>query len=462
MEQFDAAIIGFGTAGLALGGALADDGQNIVVVEQSDTMYGGACVNNACIPTKALVESARLTAAVGGSIVEREERYTAAVDDMKELRSASRERNYRALADRENVDVIDGRASFANATHLTVATASGTRSIEAKRIFIDTGSLPKLPSIPGIDSPRVFVSSSLIELPTLPRQLVIIGGGYVGLEFASFYTDFGAQVTILQNSDAILAHEDPETAEAVRRSLEDRGVTIVYDAHVTHIDDEHDQVLVFAQVNGEEKRYPGHAVLVAVGRTPNTTGLNLEAAGIELNDRGGIKVDEHLRTTADNVWAMGDVTGGMQFTYIAYDDYRIVASDLLGDGTRTTSSRGAIPYAVFTTPPFARVGMTEDEAREDRPFARGPHHPRPHPGRADRSAESRGGRQFEPDTGHAPVLHQCARNGEPGQDRHGRAPPVHHAARRHLHPSHHGRIAEQPVRRDIGPESHVPFASILC
>ena len=128
MEQFDAAIIGFGTAGLALGGALADDGQNIVVVEQSDTMYGGACVNNACIPTKALVESARLTAAVGGSIVEREERYTAAVDDMKELRSASRERNYRALADRENVDVIDGRASFANATHLTVATASGTLS----------------------------------------------------------------------------------------------------------------------------------------------------------------------------------------------------------------------------------------------------------------------------------------------------------------------------------------------
>lgn len=364
MEQFDAAIIGFGTAGLALGGALADDGQNIVVVEQSDTMYGGACVNNACIPTKALVESARLTAAVGGSIVEREERYTAAVDDMKELRSASRERNYRALADRENVDVIDGRASFANATHLTVATASGTRSIEAKRIFIDTGSLPKLPSIPGIDSPRVFVSSSLIELPTLPRQLVIIGGGYVGLEFASFYTDFGAQVTILQNSDAILAHEDPETAEAVRRSLEDRGVTIVYDAHVTHIDDEHDQVLVFAQVNGEEKRYPGHAVLVAVGRTPNTTGLNLEAAGIELNDRGGIKVDEHLRTTADNVWAMGDVTGGMQFTYIAYDDFRIVASDLLGDGSRTTKNRGAIPYCTFVHPPFARVGMTADEARK--------------------------------------------------------------------------------------------------
>ena len=204
-------------------------------------------------PHEALVESARLTAAVGGSIVEREERYTAAVDDMKELRSASRERNYRALADRENVDVIDGRASFANATHLTVATRRhaqhrGEAHLHRHRLAAEAAFHPRH------RQPRVFVSSSLIELPTLPRQLVIIGGGYVGLEFASFYTDFGAQVTILQNSDAILAHEDPETAEAVRRSLEDRGVTIVYDAHVTRIDDEHDQVLVFAQVNGEEKR----------------------------------------------------------------------------------------------------------------------------------------------------------------------------------------------------------------
>ena len=365
MEQFDAAIIGFGTAGRAMGEALSDAGQTIAVVEQSDTMYGGACVNNACIPTKALVESARLSAAIGGPITQREERYTAAVDDMNELRTASRERNYHALADRSNVTVIDGRASFVDATHLTVATASGTRDIEAKRLFIDTGSLPSLPSIPGVDSPRVFVSSSMIDLRELPRQLVIIGGGYVGLEFASFYTDFGAQVTILQHGSAILEHEDPETAEAVRKSLTDRGVTIVYNAEVQRIDDEHDQVLVFAQVDGKEKRYPAHAALVAIGRTPNTTGLNLAAAGIEQNERGGIKVDDHLRTTADNIWAMGDVTGGLQFTYIAYDDFRIAASDVLGDGSRTTKNRGAIPYCTFVHPPFARVGMTEDEARAE-------------------------------------------------------------------------------------------------
>lgn len=364
MEQFDAAIIGFGTAGRAMGEALANAGQTIAVIEQSDTMYGGACVNNACIPTKALVESARLSAAIGGPLTQREERYTAAIDDMNELRTASRDRNYHALADRSNVSVIDGRASFVDAAQVTVATASGTRNIEAQRIYIDTGSLPSLPSIPGIDSPRVFVSSSLIDLRELPHQLVVIGGGYVGLEFASFYTDFGAQVTILQHGPTILEHEDPETAEAVRTSLTDRGIDIVYNAEVQRIDDEHDQVLVIAQVNGEEKRYPANAVLVATGRTPNTTGLNLAAAGIEQNERGGIKVDEHLRTTADNVWAMGDVNGGLQFTYIAYDDFRIVESDVLGDGSRTTKNRGAIPTCTFVHPPFARVGMTEDEARK--------------------------------------------------------------------------------------------------
>lgn len=364
MEQFDAAIIGFGAAGTALGAALAEAGQTVAVVEQSDTMYGGACVNNACTPTKALVQSARLSAAMGGPIVEREERYTAAIDDMDALRTAARERNYHSLADRPNVEVISGRATFTDASRLSVATSSGTRDIAAERVFIDTGSLPILPPIPGIDSPRVYVSSSLIEERTMPRQLVVIGGGFVGLEFASLYADFGAQVTVLQDSPAILAHEDPETAQAVRKSLADRGIDVICNAHVERINDEHDQVLVIATVDGQEKRLPAHAVLVATGRKPNTAGLGLDAAGIKTNDRGGIEVDERLRTSAPNVWAMGDVTGGMQFTYIAYDDYRIVASDVLGDGSRTTRNRGAIPTCTFVHPPFARVGVTAQEARD--------------------------------------------------------------------------------------------------
>ena len=166
---------------------------------------------------------------------------------------------------------------------------------------------------------------------------------------------------------------------------------------MTAIENDVEQALVVLERGGETLRVPADAVLVAVGRRPNLEGLNVEASGVDLTDHGGVITDDHLRSTVPNVWALGDVRGKHQFTYIAYDDYRIVASDLLGDGTRTTSSRGAIPYAVFTTPPFARVGMTEDEARDagfnvkTALFARGPHHPRPHPGRADRSAESRGG-----------------------------------------------------------------------
>ena len=364
MERFDAAIIGFGTAGGAIGKMLADAGQSVVVVEQSDQMYGGACVNKACIPTKALVESARLSNAFGGPIVAREERYTAAVDDMDALRTTRREKNYRSIADLDNAQVINGRAKFTGNTQLSVATDSGTVDIEADRVFIDTGSLPSLPQIPGINSPRVFVSSTIIDLRTMPRQLVIIGGGYVGLEFASMFADFGADVTVLQKGDAILAHENPETAQAVRESLEKRGIKLLLDANVESIDDEHDQVLVIARVGDQEKRIPAHAVLAATGRTPNTAGLDLAAAGIELNDRGGIAVDEHLRTTAPNVWALGDVTGEPQFTYLAYDDARIVASDVLEDGARTTENRGAIPTCTFVHPPFAHVGMTEQEARD--------------------------------------------------------------------------------------------------
>ncbi len=363
MEHFDAAIIGFGTAGRALGAALADAGKTVAVVEQSDTMYGGACVNVACIPTKALVHAARLSAEAGGPLTEREERYAAAVDYMNRLRTESRERNYRSLADRPNVRIVNGRASFSSRSLLSVNTASGNMEVEADSIFVDAGSVPVKPDIPGIDSPRAYTSDQLIDVRILPRQLVVIGGGYVGLEFASMYADFGAEVTVLQRGPSILPDEDPETAHAVQQSLEARGIRILCGADVLRIDDEQEQVLVVANVDGEGKRLPAHAALVATGRKPNTAGLDLDAAGIELNDRGGIAVDEHLRTSASNVWAMGDVTGGRQFTYLAYDDYRIVASDVLGDGKRTTENRGAVPRCTFVHPPFARIGATAEEAR---------------------------------------------------------------------------------------------------
>lgn len=364
MEHFDAAIIGFGTAGRALGEALADAGKSVAVIERSDAMYGGACVNVACIPTKALVHAARLSAEAGGSIEQHEERYTAAVDDTNRLRTASRERAYRSLADRPNARIIDGTAAFAGPHRLSVAMSAETLDLEAELVFVDTGSVPSVPDIPGIDSPRVYTSDQLIDVRVLPRQLVIVGAGYVGLEFASLYADFGAQVTVLQRGPAILPDENPETAQAVRESLEARGIEILCNADVRRIDDESVQVLVMALVDGEEKRLPAHGVLVATGRVPNTADLGLQAAGIHTDERGGITVDEHLRTSAPNVWALGDATGGPQFTYLAYDDYRIVASDVLGDGQRTTENRGAVPRCTFVHPPFARIGASTEEARE--------------------------------------------------------------------------------------------------
>ena len=373
MKHYDAAIIGFGKGGKTLAGTLAAAGQSVAVIEQSPRMYGGTCINVACIPTKTLVHAAALSQAQGGTFSERAARYAAAIDEKDRVTSMLRAKNYHKIADLPNVDVIDGRASFVDATHLAIepAVAEGAASaetapqqIEADRIFVNTGARPFVPPIPGIDSPRVFVSEALLDLRTLPERFVIIGGGYIGLEFASMYANFGSQVTVVQDTEQFIPREDAAIATAVLESLEQRGIRIVRSARVVRIDHEAAQDAVVVEVAGAEERIPADAVLVATGRRPNVEGLALDAAGVELTERGAIRTDEHLRTTAANIHAMGDVVGGLQFTYISLDDFRIVKDDLLGDGTRTTENRGAVPYSVFLDPPFSRVGMTEQEARD--------------------------------------------------------------------------------------------------
>ena len=373
MKHYDAAIIGFGKGGKTLAGTLAAAGQSVAVIEQSPRMYGGTCINVACIPTKTLVHAAALSQAQGGTFAERAARYAAAIDEKDRVTSMLRAKNYHKIADLPNVDVIDGRASFVDATHLAIepAVAEGAASaetapqqIEADRIFVNTGARPFVPPIPGIDSPRVFVSEALLDLRTLPERFAIIGGGYIGLEFASMYANFGSQVTVVQDTEQFIPREDAAIATAVLESLEQRGIRIVRSARVVRIVHEAAQDAVVVEVAGAEERIPADAVLVATGRRPNVEGLALDAAGAELTERGAIRTDEHLRTTAANIHAMGDVVGGLQFTYISLDDFRIVKDDLLGDGTRTTENRGAVPYSVFLDPPFSRVGMTEQEARD--------------------------------------------------------------------------------------------------
>lgn len=364
MRQVDAAVIGFGKGGKTLAGAFAAAGKTVALIEKSPKMYGGTCINVACIPTKSLVHSAALSAAQGGTFSERAARYATAVDEKDRVTGLLRSKNYRKLADLPNVEVVDGTASFADATHLTVAKPDGTReTIEAAQAFINTGARPFVPPIPGVDGPRVHVSETLLDVRTLPERLVIIGGGYIGMEFASMYANFGSQVTVVQNEDAFLPREDAEIAAAVLDSVEGRGIRVIRGAGVRRIDDEADQAVVTVEISGAEERLPADAVLVATGRRPNVDGLNLEAAGVELTERGAVRTDEHLRTTAPNIWALGDVAGGLQFTYISLDDSRIVKADVLGDGARTTANRGTVPYSVFLDPPLSRAGMTEQEAR---------------------------------------------------------------------------------------------------
>ena len=293
MKHYDAAIIGFGKGGKTLAGALAAKGQQVAMIEQSTKMYGGTCINVACIPTKTLVHAAALSAAQGGTFEERGVRYAAAIDEKDRVTGMLRGKNYHKLADLPNVDVIDGRASFIDATHVAVKPTgdaaedtSAPEQIEADRIFINTGSRPFVPPIPGVDGPRVYLSETLLDLRELPKRFVVIGGGYIGLEFASMYANFGSQVTVVQDLEAFIPREDADIAAAVLASLEDRGVRVVRGARVEAIEHTESTATVIAQTSAGEERFEADAVLVATGRRPNVEGLALEAAGVELTEQG--------------------------------------------------------------------------------------------------------------------------------------------------------------------------------
>lgn len=365
MKRADAVVIGFGKGGKTLAGALAAAGKDVVLIEQSEKMYGGTCINVACIPTKSLVHSALLSAAQGGTFAEKAARYTAAIEQKDRLTAALRQKNYHKLADHPRVTVMLGRASFVDSRHVAVERDGQREELEAEQIFINTGARPFVPPIPGLrENRRVYLSETMLDCRVLPGRMVVIGGGYIGMEFASMYANFGTEVTVVQDGAAFLPREDAEVAAAVLQSLENRGVRVILGAKVERVADREQDTVVAVRTAGGEEQLAADAVLVATGRRPNTEGLHLEAAGVEQTATGAIKTDERLRTSVPHIWAMGDVTGGLQFTYISLDDFRIVKSQLLGDGARTTENRGAIPYSVFLDPPFSRVGLTEKEARE--------------------------------------------------------------------------------------------------
>lgn len=368
MKKYDAVIIGFGKGGKTLAGKLAGEGKAVALIEKSDKMYGGTCINVGCIPSKSLVRSSRMASeSRDKTFEEKADFYRAAIDEKRRVTSLLRQKNYDKLNNLDGVTIYNGTASFLSNTQVKVVPADGSEEfvVEGEKIFINTGSAPFVPPIEGIkDNPQVYLSESLMDLDRLPKKLVIIGGGYIGLEFSSMYSGFGSEVTVIQNEERLIPREDEDMAAEVLKVLEEKGVNFVINAAISGIRRDGDWSYVQYSVDGKEGELKADAILVATGRRPNTNGLNLEAAGVEVTARGGIKVDGNYRTTAPNIWAMGDVAGGLQFTYVSLDDFRIVWSSL-HDGAYDAGAvkRSHIPYSVFIEPSFSRVGMNEQEAR---------------------------------------------------------------------------------------------------
>jgi len=350
MNHYQAAIIGFGKAGKTLAAALGRAGWRVAIIEKSKEMYGGTCINIGCIPTKALVHDAQTAAS-----------FSEAMQRKASVVAFLREKNYLNLANLEQVEVIDGHAEFIDAHTLKITSDQGISRLSADRIFINTGAEAIFPQIDGLKAgPRIVDSTGILNISSLPKRLGILGGGYIGVEFASMFASFGSEVSLFETSSQFLAREDADISAVIKTILQDQGVKVELNTSVQSVTSDNDSVTLHT-LQGERQV---DMLLVATGRRPATQTLKLENAGVATDGRGAIQVDKYLKTSVDHIWALGDVTGGPQFTYISLDDFRIVYDQLLGKGTRTTDDRVNIPYSVFMTPTLSRIGLTEAHARE--------------------------------------------------------------------------------------------------
>jgi pyruvate/2-oxoglutarate dehydrogenase complex dihydrolipoamide dehydrogenase (E3) component len=369
MSHYKAAVIGAGQAGVPLAVELGKAGWKTTLIES--TFLGGSCINIGCTPTKTMVASARVA-----YLARRAEDYgvnagpvsvdLARVNDRKQaLVGHSQESLQKEVSETPNLDLIWGVAHFTGPKALEVKlNAGGTQALDADYIFIDTGSRPAQPKIPGLDTVNALTSTTLLELRTLPEHLVILGGGYIGLEFAQMFCRFGSRVTVIEEGPHILSHEDDDVAEEITTILREDGVEILLNAHAGAVSRRDDGTIeVDVKTPEKSQLVSGSHLLVAVGQTPNTDSLTLDAAGIETDERGHIRVNDKLETNVPGVYATGDVNGEPNFTHIAFDDFRILRENLLRGGNASRAGR-PVPYTVFIDPELGRVGLSEKEARE--------------------------------------------------------------------------------------------------
>ena len=367
MEQYDCLILGSGQAGNPLATALAQAGRKTAIIER--VHVGGTCINEGCTPTKTMVASARVA-----YLARRAGDYGVGVGDvtvdMKRVRQRKRETvdsfrggSERRLEGNPNLDLIYGEARFTGPKTVQIMLPSGEkRELAAETIFINTGERPADPDVPGLDPARTLNSTSIMELDVVPPHLLVIGGGYVGLEFAQMFRRFGSQVTIIQRGRQLLTREDGDVAEAVAQILTEDGIEILLNSAPTGVTSIDNGVTLHVKTPDGERDITGSHVLAAAGRVPNTEALNLAAAGVATNERGYIQVNERLETNVPGIYALGDVKGPPAFTHISYDDFRIIRANLLEGGSATTTDR-MVPCTVFIDPQFGRVGLSEEEAR---------------------------------------------------------------------------------------------------
>lgn len=355
MNKYENIIVGFGKGGKTLAKTLTAKGQSVLVIEKSKRMYGGTCINIGCIPSKSLILNG-----------EKKMSFSTAIEHKEKLIGMLRNKNYHMISDEETGEVLDGTAKFVADHILEVTLPDGSiKQVEGERIFINTGAVPVIPPIVGLrESTYLLDSTSAMDQEKLPDNLVIIGAGYIGLEFASMFNSYGSKVTVLDASTDFISREDDDVSELIYNDLVEAGIEFHLGVSIDKVKDHADFAEVTYTENGEKKIVKANKVLAATGRKPNTSELGLENTSIQVTDRGAIVVDDFLRTTADDVWAIGDVKGGLQFTYISLDDYRIILSQLFGEEERKVSDRVVVPYSVFITPPLSNVGLTEKEAQK--------------------------------------------------------------------------------------------------
>ncbi|MBL4633927.1 MAG: FAD-containing oxidoreductase [Kofleriaceae bacterium] len=363
-KEYDAIIIGTGQAGPSLADRFNSEGKTVAIIERGK--FGGTCVNYGCIPTKALVASARAAhmarrGADFGVIIDGPVRIDMkrVHERMKEISGKSNKGVTGSLEGMKNVDIYQGDASFHDSNTVSV----NGELLQSDKIFLNVGTRARAPQMPGLEQIDFLTNKELLALDEVPEHLIIIGGSYIGLEFAQIFRRFGSEVTVIERASSVIAREDEDVSGAIKGVLEREGIAFRCNADCIAFEKRGEQVAVQVSCDTDASEVVGSHVLLAIGRVPNTDTLKLDKAGVEINERGYITVDDQLRTNVPGIWALGDVNGEGAFSHTSYNDYEIAAANLFDDDPRRVSDRISV-YGLYVDPPLGRIGMTEEQARK--------------------------------------------------------------------------------------------------